>query len=140
MGRIESQQLVATKVLKPLRDEIELTEKSLKTLSKSLKDAVKAENNLTKTTKKTAKGYTELAGAQKRQKKALTESAKVEKRIITLREKLTKVSKLQKERETALRVELARRNKVMKQHVETVAFDRWCQKDWRRAYSRRQPV
>jgi TP901 family phage tail tape measure protein len=117
MGRIESQQLVAPKVFKPLRDEIELTEKSLKTLSKSLKDAVKAENNLAKTTKKTAKGYTELAGAQKRQKKALTESAKVEKRIITLREKLTKVSKLQKERETALRVELARRNKVMKQQA-----------------------
>lgn len=117
MGRIESEQLVKPKVLKPFRDEIELTEKSLKTMSKSLKDAVKAENNLAKTTKKTAKGYTELAGAQKRQKKALTESAKVEKRIITLREKLTKVSKLQKERETALRVELARRNKVMKQQA-----------------------
>lgn len=115
MARIETSDIMDPKLLKPLRDEIELTEQSLTGFSAEFTKIIELQAQAGKQTQQNAKGYAELAKAEKASKKALTEKEKVDRKILKLQQESTKVSKIQRDREQAYRVEIQRRNKVAKQ-------------------------
>jgi len=117
MARVETGKVVNPKLFDPVGESALRAEKDLKIFSDGLKEVIKLQAKIGKQLKKSAKGFTQLAAAERKSKKASSEKEKVDKRILTLQEKMTKVSKIQRDREAALRVELQRRNKVSKQQA-----------------------
>ena len=126
---IESRELVQDNVLKPFRDEIELTTKKTKELSDALVIVMKTQADIGNATSKSAKGYQELAQAEERSKKALTEKQKLDARNLKLQQQLTQVTKLQRERTAELSTEINRRNKAAREETKQTnmnlsAYDR----------------
>lgn len=126
---IESRELVQDNVLKPFRDEIELTTKKTKELSDALVIVMKTQADIGNATSKSAKGYQELAQAEERSKKALTEKQKLDARNLKLQQQLTQITKLQRERTAELSTEINRRNKLAREEAKETnmnlsAYDR----------------
>ena len=126
---IESRELVQDNVLKPFRDEIDLTTKKTKELSDALVIVMKTQADIGNATSKSAKGYQELAQAEERSKKALTEKQKLDARNLKLQQQLTQVTKLQRERTAELSTEINRRNKMAREEAKQTnmnlsAYDR----------------
>ncbi len=129
MGRVESNLLVDPKVFKPLRDEMDLTIAKDKELSASLQKTLDLQVKIAKQSKRNAKGFKAIASAEKKSIGALNEKEKVDKRILSLEQKLTKVTQIRQKREAALTIELARRKKILKEQAilenkNISAFDR----------------
>lgn len=115
---IRNDELFQPGILKPFRDELEMTTESAKAFSDSLLVVIKTQTTLGKATKNNAKGYQELVEAEKKSVSALNEKQKVDAKILKLQNAQTKVSKLQRERLAALNVETQRRNRVAKQEAQ----------------------
>lgn len=129
MGRIESKDIVQPDVLKPLRDEMDLTIAKAQKLSDGLVIVMKQQAKAANETKKSAAGYKELADAEEKSKRALSEHEKMEKRIISLRQQATKITKAQRQAQAELSLEIQRRNKIAKEEAKmtsanTSAYDK----------------
>ncbi|MBK8660111.1 MAG: hypothetical protein IPN22_14900 [Bacteroidetes bacterium] len=118
MARIESKDVVQPDLLKPLRSELDLTIIKTKELSDGFLRVIKSQAELANQTKKSAAGYKELAEAEKKSVKALTEKEKLDQKILKLQQQSTQITKLQRQRQAELSVEIQRRNKLAQQEAK----------------------
>lgn len=116
--QIESKDLVQDKVLKPLRDDMDLTIKKSQELSDSLLRIVKSQADMANATSKSAKGYKELVQMEERSKVALSEKEKMDQRILNLQRQSTQITNLQRQRQAELNTEIQRRNKIARDEAK----------------------
>ena len=116
--QIESKDLVQDKVLKPLRDDMDLTIKKSQELSDSLLRIVKSQADMANATSKSAKGYKELVQMEERSKVALSEKEKLDQRILTLQKQSTQITALQRKQQAELSTEIQRRNKLAREEAK----------------------
>lgn len=126
---IQSKQIIVSDPFKDTRVSAEKTETVLVSMSGELQKTLEMQQKLAKSAKKGAAGYKELADAERKSAKALSEKEKIDKRIVSLQQKVSKVTKVQRERLAALRVEEQRRNKIAKEQAQLTnknisAFDK----------------
>lgn len=118
MARIESKDVVQPDLLKPLRDEMDMTIAKAQKLSDGLVVVMNTQAKIANQTKKNVSGYKELAAAEEKSKKALTEKEILDKRILKLQQQSVQITKLQRQRQAELSVELQRRNKIAKEEAQ----------------------
>lgn len=118
MAQIDSRDLVKDGIFKPLRDEMDLAIKKSKELSDGLVIVMKTQAEIANQTKKSAAGYKQLADAEEKSKKALSEKEKIDQRILKLQQQSVQITKMQRQRQAELSVELQRRNKIAKEEAK----------------------
>jgi len=116
--QIDSKDLVQDGILKPLRDEMDLTITKSKELSDGFLRVVKTQAEMANATKQNAAGYKQLVELEKKSKDALTEKEKMDKRILSLQKQSVQITKLQRQRQAELSVEMQRRNKIAKEEAK----------------------